>query len=254
MILACKPDNKVSLKSINIGEMNRQAIAANQIDTSFILSSNKSLKYYDSDTIGYIVYNEHGDPISFEWREIMGTNVEFEYNKSNLPISKAHYTDTDILFALKYGFDSNNNKLYQYWIPQFGPDQNTIIDTCWFEFNKYGQLIKSSNTLVKFMGPSGHFITNYKYGTDHQLLSKTEINDTLIRNIRFRLKEPIAPRMETNYFYSQGVLDSSITEYFIQDKSNTVVKSITHYQNLLPIKTVLADTIVTMFVHKKGSS
>ncbi|MFY8019683.1 MAG: hypothetical protein ACOVP1_00745 [Bacteroidia bacterium] len=253
LLFSCKQDNKVSYRLMNIGDISYQnAIKDNKTETVYLYSKNKSIQSYASDTIGLVAFNEEGNPTRFEWYQVMGLWIDFEYFNQNLPSKKEHQTDTDFNYHYSYSLNCNSNRLFQYWIVKPYKMPKYIIDTNWYEFNKIGQLTRSRTSVLKAMTPRRQYISEYIYNTKGLLQTKTKTIDTLYHKVLFKPDRSIPIRIVTRYFYSNNSIDSTIEIYNIREGSTYYTETeVTYYQNMLPFKTILNDTIFTNYLYKK---
>lgn len=253
LFIGCSSDNKVPLKNIRLPDNFSAAAHLNHIDTIFLISNNLKIKRFCSDTVGFLVYDSIGNFIQQDWKEIMGTSVYFKYDHNNLPIFKQHSTDADYKLHLSYNFNPFSGRLLQIW--NISLNSNSFIDTCWYDYNSKGQIIASKAPTIKSIFPSRKFYTTFLYNEVEQLILKTSIDTSEnLPLLTFETYGQVAYKMTTAYYYTNGELDSSITEYFDKGKSTSQFKSTTYYFQSLPIQTILCDTIKTVYAWKKGST
>ncbi len=253
LLFSCKQDNKVSYRLMNIGDISYQnAIKENKIEKVYFYRKRKTKLFFEKDTFGEIAFNVEGNPIKSSYGYVMGYDDIFEYYNQNLPSKKEHRTDAYFKYDYKYNLGANSNKVYQYWIIKPLDQPEFIIDTFWYEFNRSGQLNKSRTNIKRMLNNRIKYFSEYNYNTIGLLQTRIDNIDTTYHNFYFRPYSQIPTRIVTHYYYSNNSIDSTIEVYNIrEDATNYTETEVTYYQNMLPIKTILNDTIVTSYFYKK---
>ncbi len=238
---------------MNIGDISHQnAIKENKIETVYLYRKSKTKLFFEKDTFGEIGFNVKGNPIKSSYGHVMGYVDIFEYYNQNLPSKKEHRTDAYFKYYYKYNLDANSNKLYQYWIIKPLDQPEFIIDTFWYEFNRSGQLNKSRTTVKRTINHRIKYISEYVYNTNGLLQTRLDNIDTSSQKYYFGPYRPIPIRIVSRYYYSNNSIDSTIEIFNIRDDATYYTeREVTYYKNMLPIKTILNDTIVTSYLYKK---
>lgn len=247
IIFGCKQKSLLEIQDLKFANIEKNAIALNQIDTTYLISDFKLFGYGKTDTFGYNAYDLSGNLI-MEWRNGgWGYDIEFTYDSNDLVIYKAYDTDFLRQFNITYKFISDSLLLYQYW--------SAGAPYCLFYFNEKGILVNSLQYTYDDGNGSSETRSVYNYDNSGKLIEKIDSGyDHRIYEMKFRRifhGNEISSSNITKYFYTDKKLDSLITTYYIQDNPKNNYTSKTYFnESGLRYKTILMDTIITTYLHK----
>ena len=243
--ISCNQPTPIKLMDLKFGDFQKDKIAANNIDTVFLISKNKTLNLGMSDTIGYNTYDDFGN-LLIEIRNIYGGHyIRYKYDSIGLMKFEDYSTDFSEKFQFSYKFIPDSMKLFQ-----FRTSDRT--DTCIFRFDNKGFL----SEIIGYDNSSrGLLKTNYEYNSDNLLLKKTElhiITKSQLKSYEMVNNSSLSTKQITNFFYTKGSLDSTITIFYYRTNPNHNDISKTFYDNNgLRKKTICNDSLITTYIYKK---
>jgi hypothetical protein len=251
LMIGCKQSPTFKLVDLKFADFEKEQIAINNIDTTFLISDNQVLNLGESDTFGYWTYDKNGNLLTERMRMFGGHSVKYEYDSNGFVNFKKYVTDFSAIFKSTYKFLSDSLLLYQFWT---GNDS----DTCIFKFDKSGKIIEAIEYRNDDHGRGEHFKTVYEYNPSGQLLKKTIVLLVSRENQnRYELEfgTGLSTKNITNYYYSVNKLDSTITTFYFPSQQNLNYNSKTfYYSNGLRNITVDRDTIITRYEHRKRTN
>lgn len=252
---SCGKKEKMKIEDLKFSNIEQRAILKNGIKKTYLISGS-SLRFNKKyDTIGYLRYNEGGNIIEENIKGTFGTRVEYKYDSLNIEVDKKYTTDFVAEFNYNYEFDPDSLILYKKYknaIHKNINGQKPRISGK-FKFNRLGFLVEKSAYQNNDLGAGGRWITEYKYDSLNRLklenafVDLSEIKDTLTY-------WHTAYRRNTTYFYTHNRVDSAQTVFFYLS-SERVKKSydkvVLYDKYGLVKKTILSDSIVTLYSHQK---
>lgn len=247
LFFGCEHAPKIKLTDLKFADINKEYLCANQIETTYLISKNKSLNLGGSDTFGYLSYDKKGTLLNERIREFFGHHVAYEYDSIGFVKYKSYVTDFSAEFIPTYKFIADSLLLYQFWI---GSDS----DTCVFKFDNAGKVIEVIEYANDDHGKGRHFKTVYEYNTSGKLLKKTvnlliSMERQQIYELEYR--KGLSTQNITNYFYSDNKLKLTVTIFYFPTYPNQNYKSKTYYNNLgLRDRTIEMDTIIIRYEHR----
>jgi hypothetical protein len=233
--LSCTTREDVNVGDLKFVDFERQAIANHSVDTTFLISTNWSLRD-DRDTIGAVCYDTTGRVIadySNKWE-----SFKYSYDSLGFPQYR-YYRDFDVRLEFKptYSFNADSIILYQTWTGDY-------TYTCKYFFDSEGHLLKILSNDPDNISGKRLVTTTYKYGQDKKIIEETEI---IIKDENFQQQKV------TSFFYSSdNVIDSTHSEINSADKGK--FKIVTYYDDEgLKLKTIKQDSLEIKYVHHKRS-
>ncbi|OYU96488.1 MAG: hypothetical protein CFE21_08860 [Bacteroidetes bacterium B1(2017)] len=246
-LYSCKQDTKTPFSQFNFTQILPNGLKYPITDTVFTVSKNDLYKCYDSDTMGYLLYDSASNVIEIERYEIMGTTIKYKYNNLGLPIAKLYITDCVGENQFLYRFDPISRTLYQIWM------DGSRIDTCFYYFNTEGNLLKSLSVPGHSIYPFSHLYLAKYYYTNSGLLSiKTETK------VKGKITEGdchpynrFFNKRTTLFYYTNSILDSSLAVYFCPFEPRLNYFTKTYFNKGRPLKEVTCNTFITNYLYKK---
>lgn len=246
-MIGCKQNQTIKLTDLKFADINREYLAANNIDTTFLISSNHVLNLGESDTFGYRTYDKNGNLLIERIREFGGHLIEYEYDSIGFVKFKNFSTDFSAKFKPTYKFLTDSLLLYQFWT---GSD----TDTCFFKFDITGKIVEAIEYANDDKGRGFHYKTVYEYSPSGKLFKKSInflINTEEQKRYKLMFGKSISSQNITYYYYTNNKIDSTITMYYFPTDQNQNYNSKTYYNaSGLKNKTVEKDTIITLYEHK----
>ena len=246
-MVGCKQTLTIKLADLKFADIDKEHLAANKIDTTFLISKNEVLNLGESDTFGYRTYDKNGNLLIERIREFGGHFVEYEYDSIGFVKYKNFSTDFSAKFKPTYKFLADSLLLYQFWT---GND----TDTCVFKFDNVGKVVEAIEYANDDHGKGRHYKTVYEYNTSGQILKKTvNLLVSQERQQRYELEygTGLTTQNITDYFYSDNKLDSTVTTFYFPTHQYQNYHSKTYYNiNGLMKRKVDMDTIITHYEHR----
>ncbi|MFI5219246.1 MAG: hypothetical protein ACHQNT_07125 [Bacteroidia bacterium] len=237
----------MKLTDLKFANIEKEHLAANYIDTVFLISENEVLNLGESDTFGYRTYDKKGNLLIEVIRKFWGHYLEYKYDSIDFVKYKDYNTDFSAKFNSTYMFLADSLLLYQFWT---GND----TDTCIFKFDKSGKVIESTEYANDDHGRGWLYKKIYGYNASGQLIKKTVsllINQEYQERFELEYGKSVATRNITDYFYAEKKLDSTVTAFYFPSHLNQNYKSISYYNNRgLKDRTVEMDSIMTHYSYK----
>ncbi len=234
----------LKITDLQIPNVEKEYIAANNIDTMYSISSNPMLNFGDSDTFAYHVYDKNGNILYDYFSTLGGSTYTYEYD--SLHSLNEHFFGPNYikLHNIVHKFVEDSLLLYSYYITDYG-DSSYFYK---YQFDSTGRLIFSF-----FKNEEGNSITNYEYNAIGKLTKKVS-NAISFKNfleLSKNEKERMIIQITDNYYYSNNIIDSAITYYTCYDTSFNYTHKKYFDSNGLKIKKVLRDSIITQLKHIK---
>jgi hypothetical protein len=229
--ISCSTRQPPSIGDLKFNDFERQAIAKNSVDTTFLIATNWSLRD-GTDTIGAVCYDKTGRVIadySNKWES-------FKYSYDSLGFPKyRYYRDFDVPLEFKptYSFNADSLILHQKWTGDY-------TYTCKYFFNSEGFLLQILSDDSDNRSGKRLVTTTYGYGQDKKLLKETEI---------IKKDDKLEQEKVTTFFYStDNVLDSTHSEINSADEGKFEV--VTYYDEQgLKVKTIKQDSLEVRYIH-----
>jgi hypothetical protein len=238
----CKQNPKLNLSDLKFPDAERDMLAANSIDTSYLISINRLLNNGISDTLGYYVFDKAGRMIYASFPNFFGYYITNKYDSLGFIKRKEYDTDFRLIFDVTYKFFPDSLRLYQYW-------SGDAEDTCMFRFNTKGQLIESIES-GHDQEIGNHFKTAYTYDQNEKLQKKTI--DYIIPEKRKNDEEPDLIQTVVSIFHSGNKTDSTIIRYNYNKQERSYTTKMIYDSNTgLPLKKIMMDSLITTYIHKK---
>lgn len=240
----------MKISDLKFGDIDKEPIAINNIDTTFLISDNEILNFGESDTFGYRTYDKEGNLLIERITKLGGHYVEYEYDSIGFVKYKNFSTDFSAKFWSTYKFITDSLMFYQYWT---GSD----TDTCVFKFNESGKVVQATEYANDDCARGAHTNTIYKYNDSGLLHEKTVyllVPKEWEREYELIYGEGLSTKNITNFFYTDKKLDSAITAFYFPKHENQNYNSKTYYNsNGLRNRTVERDSIITSYAYKARS-
>ena len=164
LMASCRRD-QLKLADLRWGDNYRDQIAANHIDTAYLISKNKILKLGGSDTVGIMVFDSVGNTLYDKRREYWGSTTYYRYDSNHLVSYKNYVTDFEDDYDISYKFFPDSMVVYQDWTDH-GSHEPSLGQFWVYRFNKSGLLTESNNEL----GTGGKSF--YKYNSKGLLVTE----------------------------------------------------------------------------------
>jgi YD repeat-containing protein len=232
--LSCSARGPVNVNALKFPDFERQAIAKNSVDTTFLISTNWSLRN-SSDTIGAVCYDTAGRIIadySNKWE-----SFKYSYDSLGFPQYR-YYRDFDVPLEFKpmYSFKSDSMILYQTWTGDY-------TYTCKFFFDSEGNLLKTLNDDPDNKSGNRAVTTTYTYSQDNKLIKETEI---------IKKDDKLEQHKVTSFFYSKNNVADFTRSEISADEGN--FKVVTYYDDRgLKVKTIKQDSLEIRYIHHRRS-
>lgn len=232
---SCSTRQPMGIGDLKFCDFERQAIAKGSVDTTFLVSTNWSLRD-GRDTIGAICYDTTGRVLadySNKWE-----SFKYSYGSMGFPRYR-YYRDFDIRLEFKptYSFKPDSMILYQTWTGQY-------TYTCKYFFDSEGRLLKILNDDPDNRSGKRSVTTTYRYNQEKKLIQETEI---------IKRDDKLEQEKVTSFFYStDNVVDSTRSDVNSADEGK--FKVVTYYDDQgLKLKTIKQDSLEIRYVHHKRS-
>lgn len=251
----CQKRGKIKIEDLKFSNTEQQAIFKNKIKRTYLISGFESGQYKEQDTIGVLRYNKNGDLIEENRKGLFGIRTLYKYDSLNLVCSKEYLTDFVAEFKFNYEFNSDSLILYKKYKNPLHRNLNgeKLLVSGKFKFNKLGFLIESSDYQNNDFGAGARFITKYGYDSLNLLRSKRVFVD-LSKVVDTTAKWHSFFRSVTAFYYTNKKIDSTITIYDglgANKNRKRYVSKAAYNKNGLIEKTILMDSIITLYKHQK---
>jgi len=248
--LGCTPseDSKsnknslLKLSDLQFADFEKDSIAANNIDTTFLIFKSNTRQYKFNDVLGYDVYDSSGR---------LKVNCKFLYER----------------YIRCYDYDSNSLSIHKYYGAEFSDDnymtykflpdihileqfrKGDFEDTAFYKFDAKGRIIKSleqdERKKKKFTIYEYNQLGQLARRTITFLVSKSWLMEEEIKGAYFPITNI------TDFFYTGTHLDSTITKYLNKSRPERNYFSRTYYDNRgLKTKTIEFDKLIIVYNHK----
>ncbi|MCF2875499.1 MULTISPECIES: hypothetical protein [unclassified Tenacibaculum] len=250
----CQKGGRLKIEDLKFSNLDQQAVLKNSIKKTYLISGFESGRYKEQDTIGILKYNQNGGLMEKKMKGLFGSQTLYKYDSLNLVSSKEYSTDFVAEFKFNYEFNSDSLILYKKYKDPKHENLNgeKPIVSGKFKFNKLGFLIESSDYQNNDLGAGAKFVTKYGYDSLNQLRSKRVFVD-LSKVIDTTATWHSFYRSVTAFYYTNKKIDSSITIYDtgVREKRKRYDNKTVYDKNGLIEKTILSDSIVTLYKHER---
>ena len=176
LLSGCRQTPKLKLTDLKFGDVEKEQLAANRVDSVFLISKNRIFYGGWSDTIGYRTYDKRGNLLTDYEQSYWSRKRQYQYDSNDLVIYSKDMTDVKLEFQVRYKFLPDSLLLYRFRKELLRhPSADSLLfadlliaDTCKFKFDAIGNVVKSTES---YMGEKENE-TSYEYNLSGQLLKE----------------------------------------------------------------------------------
>jgi len=247
-MLSCKRNKSYSIRSgpvlkvtdLQFGDVEQQFLKAENIETVYMISKNKTLNWGESDTVGRRIYNTNGQLLNESKNILGGYYMEYKYDSLGLLVYRKYSTDFAMKDYITYKFFERDRVLEQYW-----SWQGNLKYT--FSFDDYG---KVTECIATFDTTSRHhfYSQNKKFTYNKDGLLINEVMKLYGKDVEMDCVNPIAST--TKYYYSNSKPDSAITNYkYASNQGWNLCTKVYFDERGLRSRSVEEDSLVTYYAY-----